>query len=493
MKANDIYSKAINESFSVMNADIELLRKHRGKKFLIRDLKPYLDVVDALCAREGQEDAVFDLHKESVAQHYGILKDLTDTIEKRDEPYTEHIQGPALMEMLYERDPAFRRFVEKFIAQLAKSEPLLSVEAARKHSGYYGPVCVADFALTPGSTANVLNQILRKMRPSGKDKYYAEIVLASKSWGMNTSYVFGWRYVDAMEEGCKAEEAVKKEIEMLQRIFDSPMAAQAELMNEVGAFPFGIDKYQERYFKGMQKTVDAALEKEVNYANILSVPAYAAGDIGHHLCQSTYDMYKDDYALAMLEAVCEVVERTLRKGDDGYESLGQVLSTATGAAAAGVTYLLESEGYTSDIVIDLMIKRFTNFIHKYPHRGVGIEFHNVDFMDVVFRGNRIIHANGSKIGSIPVDYSPLEERKMIRDFRGCIYPNCAINHIFSTLMRFADHFCLLNIEPITMVMMTNILAKDPKNSMSPIKGCKRCAVSAVLPHRCQYCERTKAV
>ena len=476
-----------------MKADIEMLRKHRGGKFLIRDLRPYLSVVDAFSAWKGQEEAVFNLHKESVRQHFNILNDLTDTVNYRDEPYTEHIQGPALMEMLYERDPAYRKFVEKFIEELGRSEALISKEAARKHSGFYGPVCVADFALTPGSTVNVLNQILRKMKPTGRDKYYAEIVLASKSWGMNGSYVFGWKYIDAVEEGDKASEAVGEEIEMLQKIFDRPMEAQDELMNEVGGFPFGADKYQKRYGKGMEKVVDAALEKEVNYANILSVPAYAVGDIGHHLCQSTYDMYKDDFALAVLEAVCEVVEKTLRRGTGGYESLGQVLSTATGAAAAALTYMLESEGYTSDIVIDLMMKRFTNFIHKYPHRGVGIEFHNVDYMDVVCRGNKILHADGGKASKAPVDFSPLTERKIVRDFRGCIYPNCAINRIFSTLMRFSDHFCLLNIEPITMVMMTNMIASDPKGSLSPMKGCKRCAVSTVLPHRCQYCERTKAV
>jgi hypothetical protein len=60
-------------------------------------------------------------------------------------------------------------------------------------------------------------------------------------------------------------------------------------------------------------------------------------------------------------------------------------------------------------------------------------------------------------------------------------------------MRFADHFCLLNIEPITMGMLTNIVASDPKASMSPVRSCKKCSVSAVTPHRCAYCERTRVI
>ena len=494
MKQKEDFSKAADESLALMHANIDMLKKHRGQKFLIKDLLPYVKVVDTLEASGTQEAVVFDLHKESVRQHYGILCDLTDTINYADEPYTENIQTPALMEILYEKDPGFRAFVERFIEKIGLSEAVISKECARKHSGFYGPVCVADFALTPGSTVNVLNQIMHGMKLSEKEKYYARIVLASKSWGMNTSYVFGWRYIDAVESGKPSAQAVKEEIEMLKYMFDKPMESQTTLMNEIGGLPFGVDKYQKRYMKGMRPVVEAALAKEVNYANILSVPSLSIGDIGHHLCQSTYDMYKDDYALEVLEGVVEVVEDTMKKGMPSYENMSQILSTATGASAAAVTYLLESEGFTAEMAVDLLMKRFNNFIQKYPNRGVGIEFHNVDFMDVVHRGNKILHADKGMVNrTVPVDFSPLVRRKIVRDYKGCVYPNCAINRTFATLMRFADHFCLLNIEPITMGMMTNIVASDPNNSMSPVKGCKKCSVSSVTPHRCTYCERTRVI
>jgi len=473
LKQTEQFTKAIDESLALMHADIDILKKYRGQRFLIKDLKPYIKVVDSLKASGEQEEVVFRLHRESVRHHWSILSDLTDTIAYSDEPYTETIQTPAIMEILYEEDPAFRAFVERFIEKICISEAVISRECARKYSGFYGPVCAADFALTPGSTVNVLNQIIRGMTLSEKERYYAHTVLASKSWGMNTGYLFGWKYIDAVESGKSPSDAVKEETEMLKRIFDSPVESQNALMEEIGAFPFGVDRYQNRYMKGIRPAVEEALAKEVNYANIFSVAALAVGDIGHHLCQSTYDMYKDDYALEMLEGVVEAVENTTRKGIETYENIGQILDAATGTSAAAITYLLESEGFTAEMAADLLMKRFSNFIQKYPYRGVGVEFHNVDFMDVVHRGSRIIHQDKNKVNkTIPVDYSPLIKRGLVRDYHGCIYPNCAINRNFSALMRFADHFCLLNIEPVSMAMMTNIVASDPKSSMSPVRGCK---------------------
>jgi len=331
------------------------------------------------------------------------------------------------------------------------------------------------------------------MKLSEKERYYAHVILASKSWGMNTSYVFGWKFMDAMSEGKTEKKAVEEEMGMLRAIFDHPIKAQQDIMNSVGAFPFGAGRYMKRYRKGMQNTVEEALDAGVNYSNILAVPAYAVGDIGHHLCQSSYDMYKDDFIFALLESVFEVVEKTLKKSIVNFGNLNQILSAATGSSAASVTYLLESEGFTSDMVINLMMQRFQNFVRKYPCRGVGIEFHNVDFMDVIYRGNKILHNDEGKVSGISVDMSPLVERGIVRDFKGCVYPNCAITRIFSALMRISDHFCLLNIEPVTMGLLTNIIASEPEKSMSPMRGCKKCAVSSVMPERCNYCERTRVV
>jgi len=487
----ELHSKALSEALGLMGANIEALRLHRGKRFLFRDLGHYVKVVESLTPGAGQSETVFDLHKKSVKHHYDIFSSLTESLGYREEPYTEHLQGPGLIELLYEADPYFRSFVERFLSQLHRSVDLVITEADRKHSGFYGPVCVADFALTPGSTVNFLNQVLRSMDVSEKERPYAHTILAAKSWGMVTSYVFGWRYIDAIEAGRTKKEAAVEEIAALRHMFDKPIEFETQLMKDEKLFPFGVENYLKRYKKLMAPVVEDALAEEVNYANILSVPSLSIGDIGHHLCQSTYDLYRDDFTFNMLEGVFEVVEDTMKASS--YENIGQILSTATGAGAASIAYMLQSEGYAPDSVIDLLMKRFQSFVHIYPYRGVGIEFHNVDFMDVASRGDRIMQRDEGKINGKEINFSPLKNRKIVKDWRGQIYPNAEMNRIFATLMRFADHFCLLNMEPVTMALMTNMIASDPKTSLSPIRGCKKCAASQILKHRCDFCERTKVV
>jgi len=369
LKPHELYSKAIDEALSLMKADLEILRKHRGGKFLIKDVKPYVDVVDKMGPMGEQEEVVFSLHKDSVRNHYEILDELTKTLARQDEPYIEHFQTPALMEILYEKDPEFREFVERFILWIENSKDIISKESIRKYSGFYGPTCVLDLALTPGSTGDVLNQIIERMNISEKEKYYAHTVLASKSWGLNTAYAFGWRFIEEIEDGKSAAEAVDEEIKSLQMMFDHPMEAQKKLMDDVGFSSFNSGRYLEGYKKRMQKTVEDSLDRGVHYANILMIPALSIGDIGHHLSQSLYDLFEDELALEIVDAIVDVVEKTLRRNIDKYKNLNQVLHVATGSAAASITSILESEGFTPGMIIKLLTERFQNFIQRYPYRG----------------------------------------------------------------------------------------------------------------------------
>ena len=484
LKSNQLYSKAIDEAFSLMKADLDILREHRGEKFLIKDVEPYVDVVDRLEPMGEQEGTVFSLHKDSVRNHYEILDELTKTITYKDEAYTEHFQTPALLEILYENDPEFREFAERFIREIENSKDIISKEGIRKYSGFYGPTCVLDLALTPGSTGDVLNQIIGRMNISKKEKYYAQTVLSSKSWGLNTAYAFGWKFIEEIENGKSAGEAVSEEIKSLQMMFDHPMDAQKKIMDDVGFSSFNSGKYLEEYKKRMRKTVEDSLDSGVHYANILMIPALSIGDIGHHLSQSLYDFFEDELALEIVDAIFEVVEKTLRKNIAEYKSINQILYLATGSAAASLTSILENEGFTHGMIIRLLTERFQNFIQRYPYRGVGLEFHNVDFMETIYRGGRILHQDNGKIDGINVELSPLEKRGFIRDFRGWIYPNCGITSRFSVLMKFSDHFCLPNIEPISIALLTNIISMEPGKSMPLVRRCERCAVSSILPFRC---------
>lgn len=488
----DLFSKTINEAISLQRADLEIIKEKRGKKFFIRDAKPYVRVVKQMRARENQREEVFSLHKDSLKTHYDILDELTEGIEYKDEPHTEHFQTPVLMEILYEKDSEFKEFVDKFVKKISNSESIILRECKRKYNGFYGPTCALDFVLTPGSTSNVLNQILRRMKLSEKECYYANTILASKSFGMNASYIFGWKFLKSIEKKKTEKEAVNEEIEMLKLIFSSPMKAQEQIMEEVKFRSFNPENYLKEYKHRMEKTVEKAINNGVHYGNIISITAYAVGDIGHHLSQSIYDLCKDDMVFSILEGIAEITENTLKKIKH-YENLSQILSVSNSCASAAITYILENEGFNANMIIELLMKKFQIFIRKYPFRGLGLEFHSVDFLDAIHKGNKIINENEGKIFKTQIDFSPLMNKGIVRNPEGWIYPNYAFNSRFSSLMKISDHFCLFNLEPVSIGILTNIISTEPEKLVAPIKTCKECAVSSFMKERCKYCEMERMV
>ena len=156
---SEIYKKMVTEAMAAQRADVDTIKKNRGGKFKITDTKPYLDVVNEMTVAEGQSQSVIDLHVNSVKTHYNTLVGLTDTIRPEDDPFVEHYQTPAVLEILYEHDESFRASVEKFIEAIGNSEALIGREVVRRYGGFYGPTCVVDFALIPGSTSNIVNRI----------------------------------------------------------------------------------------------------------------------------------------------------------------------------------------------------------------------------------------------------------------------------------------------------------------------------------------------
>ena len=84
---------------------------------------------------------------------------------------------------------------------------------------FYGPTCVVDFALMPGSITNVVNQILKDL---DIPQMHKQAILSAKSWGMNTSYGVGDAFANAIEDGLTAAEATQKEIETLQMVYREP-------------------------------------------------------------------------------------------------------------------------------------------------------------------------------------------------------------------------------------------------------------------------------
>jgi len=475
-----IHAKMINEALAAQKADLSVIKAKRGGDFKISDAKPYVDAVNAMKAGEGQCPEVIRLHVDSVNAHFEILQKLTDTVTPEDDPFVEHYQTPAILEILYDLDPGFRKATDAFIKAIADNEALIGKEAIRRYGGFYGPTAVVDFAFVPGSTSNVVNTILKGL---SIDKQYKQAILAAKSWGMNTSYGIGGEFAAAIEAGKTPDEAAKAEVATMQMLYDTPIEAQTKLMSAHTSFD--VKKYMLEYKERMLPAIKAAKDAGVHYGNIVTVPAYCVGDVAHHIAKSMFNMAKDDMTMAILEATSGVLEDMLKAGlEKGYESVYDVLSVATGSTAAAAAYILEKDGFTVAMVVDLLTKRYTNYVQKYPTRGGAAELHNVDFMDMLWRGSKLL--SKGKLKGLPLNLSAIDNDDVISNPQRYTYPACAITVRFSSLMRLADFPCLLTSEPVTATLMTNVIALDPKTAGAPLRACKDCAVVSLIK-RCEYC------
>jgi hypothetical protein len=484
-----VYEKMINEGMAGVRAVLGVNKKNRGGKFKLTDCKPYVDAVNGMKAGDGQSKEVIDLHVKSVNAHYDILVGLTDTIRPEDDPFVEHYQTPPILEVLYEEDSAFKASMWKFIDAIGKNKALIGREAVRRYGGFYGMTCVVDFAMSCGSVPNLVNRLLKDL---DIPKEHKRAILAAKSWGMNTSYGSGGAFRAALEAGKSAAEAEQAEVEMFQFVYREPINAQAHLMdthNLGGHGPhssFDVRKYMAQYKEKMKPTVMGAVKAGVALGNVVVVPAYCVGDIGHHIAQSSYNMFKDDMVFAIYEAATDVMENTLRAGlkQGVYKSEYDVLAVATGAPACAVAAILWLDSFTVPMIIDLLSKRFYNYVAMNPKRGEADELHNVDFLDVVMRGEEILDGPpkgaGGKVKGVQVDLGPVFNNEVIMNPQRYTYPACAITQRFAALMSLADFPCFLTPECQTATLMTNCIALAPDKVGAPVRACKNCAVTTLI-------------
>jgi len=484
-----IYEKMINEAVGATKAVFSVIKEKRGADFKLTDCKPYVDAVNKMEAGEGQSKEVIDLHVQSVNAHYDILVGLTETIRPEDDPFVEHYQTPPILEILYEEDPAFKESMWKFIDAIAANKALIGRESVRRYGGMYGLTCVVDFAYSCGSVPALVNRILTDL---DIPKVHKHTIVSSKSWGMNTSYGLGGAFRAALEEGKTMAEAEQAEVDQLQYIYREPVEAQAKLMDthNLGGngshTSFDTRKYMAQYKEKMKPVVLAALKAGVHMANIVTVPAYCVGDVGHHIAQSAFNMFKDDMVFGIYESVMDVFENTLRQGleQNAYENPYNVLSVATGAPACATAYILWQDSFTVPMVVDLLTKRFHNYAAMNPKRGEADELHNADFIDILSRGERILDikpiGNGAKINGIKIDLSPVDNHEVVMNPQRYTYPACAISQRFAALMSLSDFPCYLTPECTTATLMTNIIALNPESPGSPMRGCKDCAVTSLI-------------
>jgi hypothetical protein len=490
-----LYKKMIDEGVGAAKAVLGVIQENRGGNFSMSQCQPYVDAVNKMAPGEGQSKEVIDLHVQSVNAHYEVLKGLTDFIRSEDDSFVEHYQTPPILEILYEEDPAFKASMWKFIDEVGKNKALIGRDAVRRYGGMYGLSCVVDFAMPAGSVPATVNRILSQMDIPAAHK---QAILAAKSWGMNTSYGFGGAFRAALESGKTAGEAEQAEVDMIQFVYREPVAAQNHLMathNLGGHGPhtsFDTDKYMAQYKDKMKPFILAAKEAGVHLGNIMTVPAYCVGDIGHHMSQSMYNMTKNNMVMGIIEAVIGSMESTLYRGleQDAYKSEWDVLSVATGSAATAAAYVLWLDSFTVPMVIDLFSKRFYNYAAMNPSRGEADELHNTDFIDVLLRGEHILDpkpiGKGAKIKGVKVDLSPIDNHEVVMNPHRHTYPVCAITQRFAGLMTLSDFPCLLTNETCTATLVTNAIALSPKVSASPVRASKKDAVTTLIKRNVPY-------
>ena len=145
-----------------------------------------------------------------------------------------------------------------------------------------------------------------------------------------------------------------------------------------------------------------------------------------------------------------------------------MLSVATGSTACATAYILWKDSFTVPMVIDLLNKRFHNYCAMHPDRGEADELHNVDFMDILKRGEAILDiaplGKGGKVKGIEVDLSPSTSHEVIANPQRYTYPACAITQRFAALMTLADFPCFLTPECTTATIMTNAVAVAPRQA-----------------------------
>jgi hypothetical protein len=142
------------------------------------------------------------------------------------------------------------------------------------------------------------------------------------------------------------------------------------------------------------------------------------------------------------------------------------------------------------MVVDLLSKRFYNYAVMNPKRGEADELHNVDFIDVLLRGERILDikpiGKGGKIKGVEVDLSPIDENEVVMNPQRYTYPVCAITQRFAALMTMSDFPCLLTNETCTATLCTNCIALSPDKPGSPVRGCKSDAVTMFIKRNVPY-------
>ncbi len=473
----------LTESLNLQEIIVRTIEAHRYEDFKIEHAEKFVNAIGEIKTKENQSGNALNLYKMSVISHYKVLKSLTDTVSPLESAFLEWMQTPVVIEILYDLDTSFYESAKLLAKAVDECDDIIFLEAMRLANGFYGVTSAKDFAPIPGSTFSVLAKIIER---ADIEKDYAKAFLSSKSWGLNTSYVFGNTFLEVFGRTKNFEKAIKAEKENLKRMLLNPVNLQKEIMEKNGVRSFDPADYMRMYRKEMFEIVRKAMD-DVHIANIVMLPTHV-GDIGHHIGWQYYYICRDEMNMELLRVHSALLKRNLRKiFEEGLiRKAFDISYYATGLSSLLIYRILWDEGFTAEMLVRLFTERFYNYVMlRQFERNVVNELHINDLLDFAFRGQRLAE-KGWKIGGFKVDFQDYEKSFLHRG-EYYAFPFCAITTKFATLIKFADMPCLLAPEPISIAALVNEVALKPEKAFVSMEFCKHCATAHVQPFKCLYC------
>ena len=507
---SEICTKIVEEAISVQRAEMEVIKNKRGGRFAIDDVLPYVESVNKMRAAGDQSSFVIDLYVDSVNAHFLALKDLARTIPPEDEPFLERLQVPAVLEILYREDDAFRKSVRMFINAVESSRTLFGIEAMSGLGGSIGRENEPKGQTLPSGS---VEQVLKSMRPMEIHEEHRLALMAASSWLLDDLQGVGDVIFKKIESGARLEDALDEGIYFVKRVFEEPAKAQIDIEDSRIIDPLSpshlsldVRRYIEKYSSEVEDAVKEAMKDGVHYANILSIPAFSAGSASI-LSQSTLNMAKDDLAMAVLEAVARVTEASLRGSADKFRSPGQLLVLAAGSSGCALEYILEMDGLSALDIIGQLRRRSTldpQSPQKRPVSGGSSGFYHLDFVDLIYNGWRYLDntsrkgkactARGlpvPKVTWFDVDLSPLLDNDVLMKPQRYSNPESPHSARLSALMRLSDQPRLFNGAAIS-VIMANLLSTQKENAVSPADIYRSYVMGRLMGSSSDYCQYAKS-
>ncbi len=465
---------------------VRAIESHRFHDFKFDHAEGFVRAVEEMKPLEGQSDEAFQLYRMSLLVHYNTLRSLADSVKPFESAFLEWMQTPVAFERLNELDSSFRESVESLARTVDESDEIIGIEAMRLANGFYGVTSAKDFAAIPGSTMSVLARIVEW---ADIEREHAKTILASKSWGLLTSYVFSDMFLLVLRETGSIQKALEAEKRALKRMLIEPVEMQISIMRSFGFQSFRPEDYYRKYTMEFTPYIDTAFKENVHPANIVVLPTHV-GDIGHHIGWQYYSICRDEMNMDVLRTHFRLLEKNMENAiENGFvKSIFDLSTFFTGISAAYIYRLLSDEGFTANMLTRLFTERFYHSIMANQFdRYIVRELHVNDFLDFAARGERI-GRSGWKIKGYEIDFSPVERSKYLNSGELYAFPFCNSATRFASLMKFIDMPCLLAPEPPSITVMVNAIAMSPEKAFAPVNLCKGCATAEIQPARCMLCK-----